>query len=105
MGYYYVSSFGACCPEGYQINLTTGSCTSYNTCESGEHIDNDKCCPDGYKLINNECSGISNNNTCDASNIKPYNYSGIDDTKTYTCYDLTSIYGQVYCPIKMTPLI
>ena len=103
LGYYYVSSFGACCPEGYQINLVTGSCTIYNACDDGEHINNGKCCPDGYSLINNECVGVSTNNTCDLNDIKEYNYSGIDETKTYTCVDRTSIRGQVFCPKNDTP--
>ncbi len=101
LGYYYVSSFGVCCPEGYQADLLMGNCSAYSTCPTGKYLAEDnKCCTYGYVLSTDktECVGVSNETTDIISSINEKNYSGIDSSKTYTCVAKTSLLSQFYCP-------
>lgn len=100
--YYYVPTMNACCNEGYQPNLLKSNCSKYTQCPVGyNYVSDRKCCSYGYILSDDKttCIGI-----VDSSLTKEYvienlkNYTGIDETKEYSCVEMTSLTGKVFCP-------
>lgn len=101
-GYYYVPSMNACCNEGYLPDLLESNCKRYHQCSSGySYISDNKCCPYGYTLSEDKSSCVG---LLDSSKNKEYllenekSYTGINTTKQYTCVEMTSLVGKVFCP-------